>query len=386
MSYFGLSANQDAVETAQKKLADYKAIPVEDRVKAHKTFDDEKASFQYGGSLTGGVVTLTQAEAKYIDLNVRAYSDMGDYFCQFMPLAFGEQPVYKIRQDYPIRVNIGHLGGGPPAVKFQTNQSGVAVTPFQYFSEEFLVPNLVNVSFDLAKFKEKEQALERVAYQMKLARQQYIINTMLGQPLSTPLATALSTYYSSTPFNARTPYVLDPGVDANSIATTNIINATAEGGITKNMFRAISSQAILQKKSVKAIFIPISGKPWESWWNQASIVALASSQGNQNPVNAIPPSRWEDAVNMGFSENGQSINIFGNSFFLQPVNTMPANYFLVSTNDAPVLGWDQFSESVSDEDPLSGGQRGLSKRYEARSIALAEPDPGLLNFMVGRFA
>jgi hypothetical protein len=381
MSYFGLSTNRQQHEDAVKKLETFNAKPIEERAAASRAMhDDEYASM-------AGVVTITQAEASYIDLNVRAFTDMGDAFAQFVPLAIGEVPIYKLRQDYPIRVNIGHLGGGPPQVKFQTGQSTVQVTPFQYFSEEFLVPNLVNVSFDIAKFHEKEIALMRVAYQMKLARQKYILNLMTGAALSAdPMASIAAYYAQATPFAGHTPYVLDPGVDSASIATTNTINATIEGGLTKNVFRAIRSQHILARSTPEKMFIPISGRPWESYWNQASIVALVNSQGNQNPASAIPPTKWEEAVDMGFTENGQYMEWFGMRIFLQPVNILTAGYFVVATDKPAVIGWDQMSASVSDEDELRGALRSQNRRYEARSIALAQPDPLLLNFSIGKMA
>ena len=378
--YFGLSANRQAHEDAQRVLTEFHATPDADRIKASREMgSDEHAAMQ-------GVVTITQAEATYIDLNVRAYSDMGDAFAEFIPLAIGEVPLYKIRQDFPIRVNMGHLGGGPPMVRFQTKQSGVQVVPFQYFSEEFLVPNLVNVSFNIAKFQEKEQALFRIAYQMKLARQQYILNLMLAQPLGQTIAASVAAYYAGTPFAGKTPYVLDPGVDPLSIAQTNILNNATEGGLTRNVFRSIRSQFILARCVPKTMFIPVSGKPWEAYWNQASIVALTGGQGNQNPTLAIPPSKWEAAANMGFSENGQYMEWFGMNIFVQPVNVLPSNYFIVGSDKPAVMGWDQLSASVSNEDPMSGALREQNKRYEARSIALAQADPQLLNFAVGKFS
>lgn len=383
MSYV-LPANRQRVEDAKASIAKFDSVTVEDRAKeAQLLSTDEYASM-------AGVVTLTQAEATFIDLNVYAYDDLADGFAEFVPLGIGEIPVYKLRQEYPVRVNMGHLAGGPPSVKYATKQSGVQVVPFQYFSEEILVPNLVNVSFDIAKFHEKEMALARLARDMKLYRQLIIINTMLGQPLTQPLVQSLATYYASTPFTGRNPYVLDPTVQAGSIAQTNIISAITEGGLTSGLFKAIHSQMILQGKTPKNMFIPIAGKPWEAYWNQATVVAYTGTgtvNANQNtdPVHAIPPSKWEEAANMGFSENGQTMNWFGMSIFVQPTNILPVGYFLISTNAPGVLGWNQLDASVSDEDPLTGSMRMMAKRYEARSIALAQPDPLLLNYGVGRF-
>jgi hypothetical protein len=332
-------------------------------------------------------VTLTQAEAVYIDLNVRAYSGLVPHFASFIDLGVGEVPVYKYRQDFPVRVNMGHLAGGPPQVKFQTNQFGVQVTPFQYFSEETDVPNLVNVSFNIAKFGEKEKALARIANDMAIAKQQFVWNTMLSQPLTNTIQASMAAYYLSTPYNGRTPYALDNFVDPGSVESTNIINATVEGGLTRNVFRAIRSLSILQGRTPKTMFIPITGKPWEAYWNQASIVsAVTGAAGNSDTRAAIPPAKWAEAADLAFSENGQSMSWFGMNIFVQPINLFAAGYFAVATDQPAVMGWNQLDMSVSDEDALTGAKRALSRRYEARSMALAQADTQVRNFQLGKFA
>lgn len=378
--FLGLSANRQYVESARTKLDAYEAVPLAQRAKGAEQIasSEEHAGFQ-------GAVTISQAEATYIDLNVRAFSGLGDHFCQFVPLEIGQVPIYKYRQDYEVRINMGHLAGGPPMVKFQTQQSGVQVTPFQYFSEEILVPNLVNSSFNIGKFGEKEQALKRIANDMAIAKQQFIINTLLNQPLNQPIAVSLAAYFASTPYVGRTPYLLDNFVDPGSVETTNIISVTVEGGLTRNVFRSIRSLSLLQGRTAKSMFVPITGKPWEAYWNQASIVAaITGTAGNAIPANAIPPSKWAEAADMGFTENGQQMNWFGMSIFVQPINLFPQGYFMIASDQPAVMGWDQLEMSISEEDALTGSQRQLAKRYEARSIALAQADPQLRNFIVGK--
>jgi hypothetical protein len=380
--YIGLGANRLAQETARQNLDAYEAVPIETRAKnASKLISqEENAAFQ-------GSVTITQAEATYIDLNIRAYSGLGDHFASFVDLGIGEVAIYKYRQDYPVRINMGHLAGGPPMVKFQTVQSGVQVTPFQYFSEETLVPSLVNTSFNIGKFGEKEKALARIANDMAIARQQYIINTLLNQPLSNTIAASLAAYYVSTPYVGRTPYLLDNYVDPGSVEASNILNVTIEGGLTRNVFRAIRSLSILQGRVPKSMFIPITGKPWEAYWNQASIVsAVTGAAGNADTRAAIPPSKWAEAADMGFTENGQTMSWFGMSLWVQPINLFPSGYFMVSSDQPAVMGWNQLEMTISEEDQLTGSQRQLARRYEARSMALAQADPQLRNFMVGKLS
>jgi hypothetical protein len=378
--HIGFGATQRLQADARKKLEAYDAIPGATRAKNAEELAsaEENANFQ-------GAVTITQAEATYIDLNVRAFSGLSDHFLSTIPLQIGEVPIYKYRQDYAVRINMGHLAGGPPMVKFQTVQSGVQVTPFQYFSEEILVPNLVNSSFNIGKFHEKEQALKRIANDMAIAKQQFVINTLLNQPLLQPIATSLALYYVSTPYAGRTPYLLDNFVDPGSVETTNILNVTVEGGLTRNVFRAIRSLSIQQGRTPKSMFIPITGKPWEGYWNQASVVAaISGTVGNAIPTNAIPLNKWAEAADMGFTENGQNMSWFGMTLWVQPINLFPSGYFMIASDQPAVMGWDQLEMSISDEDPLGGKDRQLAKRYEARSIALAQADPQLRNFIVGK--
>ncbi|MDG7000388.1 MAG: hypothetical protein JRN15_14930 [Nitrososphaerota archaeon] len=382
MLFFAQEGNRERIVAARQHLSDVMLRPRSERVAARKKCYEEQAGM-------AGVVTINQADATFIDLNVHAFDQMGQAFAEFAALQFGQAAVYKTRQEYAIGVNMGHLAGGPPSVLFHTSQAGVQVQPFTYFSEEFLVPNLVNAQFNLEAFKERDVALARVARDMRLIRQQYIINTMLNQPLSQSIATSLANYYALTaPWANRSVYVLDPGVDSGSVVTTNSINDTAEGGLTKNVFKSIRSycnrapQIDDEAISPRSLFIPITGAPWEAYWDQASIVGYsATGNSNLDTSKAIPANKWDEAVGMSFERNGAYMNWFGTQVFVQPTNVLPSGYCLLATNKPAVLGWDQYSASVSDEEGRFG-DRAMNRRYEARTMALAQPDPLAANFVV----
>lgn len=383
MLYFAQDGNRERIEAARTKLGEVLTRPRQERLAARKKVYEEQAG-------RAGVITINQADATFIDLNIHAFDQMGQAFAEFATLQFGQAAEYKTRQEYALGVNMGHLAGGPPATLFHTSQAGVQVQPFAYFSEEFLVPNLVNAQFNLEKFKERDIALARVARDMRLARQQYIINTMLNQPLSQSVATSVTTYFGlSAPWNNRTVYVLDPGVQSGSVVTTNNIDDHTEGGLTKNVFKSIRTycnQAPMTEDgavSPRSLFIPIAGAPWEAYWNQASIVGY--STGNQDPGKAIPANKWDEAVGMSFEQNGAYMNWFGTTVFVQPTNILPAGYCLLATNKPAVLGWDQYSASVSREQELFRDAT-MNRRYEARSMALAQPDPLAANFAVIRIS
>lgn len=381
--YFAQEGNRERIESARTKLAEVMLRPRHERLAARKKVYEEQAG-------RAGVVTINQADATFINLNIHAFDQMGQAFAEFATLQFGQAAVYKTREEYALGVNMGHLAGGPPSTLFHTSQAGVQVQPFAYFSEEFLVPNLVNAQFNLEVFKERDIALARAARDMRLARQQYILNTMLNQPLSQAVATSVSTYFGlAAPWNNRTVYVLDPTVQSGSVVTTNNIDDSTEGGITKNVFKSIRTYC--NKAPItddggalapRSLFVPIAGAPWEAYWNQASIVGY-SAQGSSNldTTKAIPANKWDEAVGMSFESNGAYMNWFGTTLFVQPTNILPQGYCLLATNKPAVLGWDQYEASVSREQEQFRDAK-MNRRYEARSMALAQPDPLAANFAV----
>lgn len=379
MLYFAQDGNRERIESTRSKLAEVMLRPRHERLAARKKVYEEQAG-------RAGVVTINQADATFIDLNIHAFDTMGQAFAEFATLQFGQAAVYKTREEYAIDVNMGHIAGGPPSVLFHTSQDGVQVQPFAYFSGEFLVPNLVNQQFNLSVFKERDIALARAARDMRLARQKYILNTMLNQPMNQDIATSVTTYFGlAAPWNNRTVYVLDPSVQSGSVVTTNNIDDSTEGGLTKNVFKSIRTycnKAPITDEgatSPRSLFVPIAGAPWEAYWNQASIVGY--STGNQDPGKAIPANKWDEAVGMSFETNGAYMNWFGTTIFVQPTNILPAGYCLLATNKPAVLGWDQYSASVSREQEQFKDAM-FNRRYEARSMALAQPGPLSANFAV----
>lgn len=382
--YFAQDGNRERIEKSREQLASVMLRPRHERLAARK-----KAYVEEEQAGRAGVVTINQADATFIDLNIHAYDQMGQAFAEFATLQFGQAAVYKTREEYALGVNMGHLAGGPPSTLFHTSQAGVQVQPFAYFSEEFLVPNLVNAQFNLEVFKERDIALARAARDMRLERQKYILNTMLNQPLSRDVATSVTTYFAlAAPWNNRTVYVLDPSVQSDSVVTTNNIDDSTEGGLTKNVFKSIRTYC--NKAPVtddgalapRSLFVPIAGAPWEAYYNQASIVGYsATGNSNLDTSKAIPANKWDEAVGMSFETNGAYMNWFGMNLFVQPTNILPSGYCLLATNKPAVLGWDQYSASVSREQELFR-DAAMNRRYEARSMALAQPDPMAANFVV----
>lgn len=378
--FHGLTKNRAKVNAAREALAKLSAVPYADRIERHrKRTGEEEAS-------RAGVVTINQAEVTFIELNMWAYDNFGESFIESTDLQFGQQAVYKTRLRRPVRVNLGNLAGTPPGFNFATVQNHVDVPTFEYFSEEIMVPNLVNTAYNLEAFKEKEQALLQLAHNMRLFRQKLIINMMLGAALTTPIATSIPAYAASSPFNGRLPYVLDAEIASGSVPTTNVLSNTSEGGLTKGVFKSQRTWANQMDRELVTMYVPVSGAPWEATWDQASIVGYsAGGNSNLDTSKAVTPAKWAEAEALSFKKNGAQMNWFGSSIFVQPVNILPAGYALIGTTEPAVLGWNKLTDAVSDEERIAG-TRNMNRRYEKRSIGLAQPDPFLTHFLVQRFA
>lgn len=382
---FVLRTNRARRIKVAEELSQVRGRSQQERLAAKKSLYENGIPATEEHAAMAGVATLEQTDATFIDLNIRADDTIGDAFVEWQPLKLGEVPVYKTRYDYPVQVNFGHLGGGPPQRFYETVQSGTAVTPFQYFTDETQIPNLVLANFDLAKFKEREKAFEGIARAIRLARQKIILNTMFGQPLFQALSPSFNAYAVSNPFNGKNVYILDPDVQAGSVPTTNVIDLHGEGGLTRNVFMKQQTYANQADRKLVRMFIPVSGAPWEAYWQQASIVAYTTSEGNQDVRKAIPPSKWEEVINQSFRKTGGYMKWFdADPIFVQPSNAIPASYWLTSTTDPGLLAWDQLDLDVSEEESIRGN-RAMNRRYEARSAATAQPAPLLLNFVFGQF-
>lgn len=383
---YGLEEARSAVIDAQDKLKAYKAESVRDRFAKFMRLNED----EHAGRLEAGVVTLQQAEARFYDLNVRAYTDMSDYFADSRDIQVGETGFFKTRSFNPIGVRAVSLAGTSPAMKFVSNQAGFPVPTSAFATDKYIVPSIVNDNFDINKFMERESAIERAAYEIKKAKQKYRINAMLRQPLTNELAVSIPAYFAAAPTIGPTAYVLDNGVQVGSMATTNALDLRTNGGspLVKQAWKKIATQMFLQHRTAVALFVPVDPAVWEPRFDEASVVALSGSNGNQNAANAIPPAEWEKRFNAGFSEQGQYIDMFNMKVWVQPVNILPPGYALLSTSDAAVLEYNKLEGNYSDEVPRGNAptMRGYSDRTDYIDCGWLAPDPALLNFTVIRYA
>lgn len=338
-----------------------------------------------------GIAELQGLEGDYFELNIYRDSPVLD-FVEMRNLPLGSLPFYRTRYSTPIGFYMGSVNAMGSTVYYATNDFGQTVTPFTIQSDEVMIPNLNNI-YDMARLQQRQIALQRLAHDMQIAQVNVCLNTMFGASdvVSTDPAVALTNYYSGGgAFSGHNVYVLDPGINATGYPTTNVFNLSTEGGLTKHVFQALNDYSIQAGRRIRKIYVPsgsASGYPvWRAMQDEASIVALTTGQGNQNPSNAIPADMWGQFQRDDF-RSVVSVNWFGLDVQIERQNWLPNGYVLVLTDEPSVIMWDRLDLATGEdragtlETPVSGY---MSRRSEAKNIATIRPDFGLRNFIVAK--
>ena len=390
-----MTCDADVVDTAAfRERIERELSSIEGR-----THEEKAAAFERRKALSGlgGVAELQSVEGDYMTLNIFRDSPVLD-FAEIRDLPLGAIPFFRTRYTTPIAFYPGSVNAMGNTVYWATNDVGTQVTPFTFTSDEVMVPNL-NAIYDMAKLAQRTEALKRLARDMKIAYTNIVLNTMLLNSSSVNVITddpavSLVNYFAgagSTYFNGLNVYVLDPGVVATGVPTTNAFDLSgSEIGLTKAVFQTINDYRIQFGLSVSRIYVPnapgTSGLPmWRGLQNSAAIVALTTGQGNQNPQKAVTPAKWQDLEDQNWGAAQVTDNWFGQSFDMVRQNWMPANYVLVQFNAPSCVVWDRLNLATGEdragtlEVPINGY---MSRRSEAREIATARPAYCLKHFMV----
>lgn len=365
--------------------------------KVHNRTDEEKAAVlekRKALSAIGGVAELMSIEGDYYKLNVYRDSPILD-FVEMRDLPLGAVPLYRTRYMTPVGFYAGSTNAMGASLRYATNDAVTQIFPFTVQTDEVVVPNISAV-YDMARLEQRQAALERLAHDLQIALVNINLNTMLratGNVITYDPAQAIQDYITNSTgsFTGKNVFVLDPGVQTSSMPSTNGFNLSSEGGLTKNVFQTINDFRLKAKRRIRKIYVPSAdgGTPvWRAMQNEASIVALTTGQGNQNPANAIPDNFWKEFQTKDFS-GVVTVNWFGLDVAIEVQNWLPAGYCLVLTDQPCSIMWDRLSLATGQdlagtlEVPINGYE---SRRSEARQIATVQPDFCLLNFMVLRIA
>ena len=364
-------------------------------VSADKTPEERELAFERRRALSAqgfaGVAELTSLEGDYLELNIYRDSPVLD-FVEMRNLPLGALPFYRTRYNTPIGFYMGSVNAMGSTVYYATNDFGQTVTPFVIQSDEIMIPNL-NAIYDMNKLEQRQIALQRLAHDMQIAQVNSCLNTLFGATdvVATDPAVALQNYYSGGgSFSGHNVYVLDPGINATGYPQTNVFNLSTENGLTKHVFQALNDFSITAGRRIRKIYVPsgsATGYPvWRAMQDEASIVAISSGNGNQNPANAVTPDTWAQFQRDDF-RSVVTVDWFGLNVDIERQNWLPNGYVLILTDQPSVIMWDRLDLSTGDdhagtlEQPVSGY---MSRRSEAKNIATIRPDFGLRNFIVAK--
>jgi len=182
--------------------------------------------------------------------------------------------------------------------------------------------------------------------------------------------------------------VIDPGVQSGTYETSNIINASAEGGLTPSVFDLILTQEQLSGRKVRTIHIPVAGLPWRKLMRYATIVANASSFGagtNSNPdLSSIPAEEWTKLYRMDMGkamEGGLVIEIFGNTYKIKANNALPQGLCICTTDEPAAEIFNVTDRSLS-YDIKNPAMPYFESHGEKRMMAVAVPDPWQRNWFL----
>lgn len=333
-----------------------------------------------------GVASLEAIEGDYMTLNIYRDNPATD-FLEMRDLPLGTVPIFRTRYENPVGIFQSGLAGHGSSLYYQTTDNVAQVTPFTIQSEEVMLPNLNNI-YDMERLQQRAVGLRRMAEFMNMAIVNLGLNTVLGASdiINTDPAVQIASYFSGGgSFAGKSVYTLDPGVVPAGVPTLNVYDLSAEGGLTKTVFRTLNTHQIQIGRPIRKILVPNAGAPWEALQNQASIVtAQTGAPGNPNPAKAITPDQWA-AFQSDDWEGSVGVQWFGHNFLMQRQNWLPQGYCLVLTEQPAAIMWDRLSLQTGEmaegtvETPVNGY---YSRRSEARNIAMIRPDYCLRNFLV----
>jgi hypothetical protein len=371
-----LPANQAKAEAASKEWDAINARTLAERAASRKK--------EIADSGDSDFTRIKAAEGRFIQLAIHQDYFLDDAAIQ-TDLFVNDAPYWKSRYENPVGVVTASVYGNAPRMLYTVADNYAALTPFTYEAEEVVVPRL-SLTQDIDALGLREAGLRRQAEFMQLAHQKFVLNIAMNQPLGTDIATTITNYTGTSPYTGRTVYVADTGVRSCTYETTNILDMSAEGGLTPAVLEALQTQAFLQGgRTIRTLHVPVEGLCWRKFLRSATVVANSAVFGAgvlpNAGLKAIPEAKWADVFDSNLlAGKSFNINYFGQTWKIKANNLLPQGYCLATTDQPMVEVFNIMSKSVSTDldDPRDSYFTG---HYEKREIAIAQPDPWLRNFI-----
>jgi hypothetical protein len=371
-----LDANQAKVEAARTEFAEFISKDLNVRAQGRKEI----------ASGDGDFTRISLAEGRFIDLAIHKDTFLDD--AAIMTDVQAATPVaWKSRYAPTAGFTTASVYGGPARHLYATQDQAQFIQTFPVEVPEVMVPRM-SLTQDIEALGIRTAGLLRQAEALKIHQEALLVNVMLQQPLGTDLAASVTAYRNgANPYLNKTIYIADPGVQNGTYETSNIIDASAYGGLEVATIDALITQGILTKRQVRTIHMPVTGMPWRKLVRQATIVSgsTVTAPASVNPgLQALPAAEWQKMFSMNFDDimnGGLTIQLMGHTFKLKANNALPAGLCIVTTDQpaAEIFNVTDFSVSGDLEDPR---QPYFAGHYEKRQWGIAVPDPWYRNFYI----
>jgi hypothetical protein len=373
--FITLDANQERALADRKLFAEMSAKSPLERANSRKEI----------AAGDGDFTRVSLSEGQFIDLAIHKDTFLDDAALRSDVSA--ETPIaWKTRYQPVVGVTTGSIYGGGIRTLYQTQDNAEFLTPFVVDVENVMVPTMA-LTQNVAKLGQRDAALARQAEALRLKMETFLVNFMTGQPIGTDLATSITNYCNVVnPYGNKTVYVVDPGVQSGTYETSNIVDASAQAGITPTTFELLLAQEELSGRRVRTIHIPKAGLPWRRFMRYATIVANASSFGAgaaSNPnLAGVPMDQFSKNFNMDLSkvlEGGLIIEMWGRQYKIKANNALPQGYCICTTDQPAAEIFNVTDRSIS-YDLENKAEPYFQEHGEKRMMAVAVPDPWQRNW------
>jgi hypothetical protein len=334
----------------------------------------------------GDFTRVSLSEGKFIDLAIHRDTFLDD--CAIRTDVTAEEPLaWKSKYDPTIGVTTGSTLGGGLSTSYAVQDQHAFLNPFVVDAISPKVPNML-LTQNVQQLGIRDRALLRQAEALRIKEETFLANIMMDAPLGTDLATTVTNYWNNkNAYDGKTIYVTDPGVQNGTVETSNVLDLSAEAGLTPAVFEQLMIQEQKTGLTIRTIHIPKAGFAFRKLLRACTIVTTtaltAGHSGNAN-LEGLPAEEflkmWRTNMNDALDQ-GLIIEIFGRRYKIKANNALPEGYCIVTTNEpaAEIFNITDRSVSVDINDPK---EPYWSEHYEKRMIAIGAPHPWRRNFFL----
>ena len=279
---FGQPSNKDIFEKAKAKQEESKKVPKEKKQEFLKRMaSDEGLQKEYAEELIPKV-----------DLNVYAESFISDFF-NVGTLSLGDPHWFQLDFEPKPHATISYISqhGGTPSETQVTDSDLVRIHPYFIQTPEV---HMNKMSLKQGDITNEQKMRDRLARSMAKR-----MNTDMWSLLKSGLVP------TGSDLETEMQIVLDE--DYKNFPETNNIDASAEGGLTLEIFKTLADHFNRLNLSVNSVFVPANRV--KDLYNWISVDSAAYS--------TVPESVYEE-----ITRNGMLSNLFGYPVNLVPVHTL----------------------------------------------------------------